>query len=107
MTSPEVLGAKLTAFLATLAPAIFGAFISLRFIPPEVDKINRLVSYFSGISIANYIGGGVSEYFHQSGMVSTAIIFTFGVFGLTIVSHLWAEIPKSLSAARQKWLGGS
>lgn len=106
MASPEIICAKITAFLATLAPAIFGALISLRFIPADIGAINRLVSYLSGVAIANYMGGGIAAYFHQSGMVATSIIFSFGVFGLTIVSHLWVEIPKAIAVARVKWLGG-
>lgn len=92
-------------FLTGLAPAIFGALISLNFIAVEASRMNRLVSYFSGVTLANYWGHGLSAYFGQHDFIETSIVFTIGVFGLTTASHIWTEVPKWLKSARIKYLG--
>ncbi len=94
--------APLYKIFGYLAPAILGAFVSLRFLPEGSSTLNKLISYASGVAIANYWGYGLSEYLLLDGLVETGIVFTFGIFGLTVASNIWVEMPTVFKVVKKK-----
>ncbi|HWV05013.1 MULTISPECIES: hypothetical protein [unclassified Ralstonia] len=73
-----------------------------------------LAALLLGIVCAHYLGNGVIGWSGVPvGLVSDAIKFIAGVFGLTIVGHAYGELPALrrlvhdwLQQAAQRWTGG-
>lgn len=90
--------------IEAVLPGAIGAAISLRFM--EGQWWNKMLSFASGVAFSYYIGNGMIEYLGIVGkFTSTAILFTIGVFGLSIVNQLQQQIPDALRAARKRWIG--
>jgi len=96
----------------TILPSAAGALVSLRFIPGT--PVQRVAALLLGIVCAHYLGNGVIGWSGVPvGLVSDAIKFIAGVFGLTIVGHAYGELPALrrlvhdwLQQAAQRWMGG-
>ncbi len=89
--------------LITMFPSMVGAFVSLRFLPKGVGKLNKLSSFTSSMFVGHYIGRGIAELYGFIGVIESAIILTTGMVGLTVVSHVLSEVPKTFEAARRKY----
>lgn len=89
--------------LVYMLPAIVGSFVSLRFLPEGVGKLNKLSSFCSSLGIAHFIGRGIAEHYGFIESVESMVIATTGMVGLTVVSHVINEIPKTIKAFRVKY----
>ena len=92
--------------LGMILPAIAGAFVSMRYVPKDAGNGNKWFSFACSILIAHFVGRGLAQHFGLVGYMETGVIFTTGMFGLTVVSHVVSEVPKIFSDLRKKWFGG-
>lgn len=87
---------KICSFLSTLAPAIFGSLISLKFSIENTSYFNRFISVISGIIISHYVVLTIIEVFKLdlNSMVVSGLYFTSGLFGFTVMSEISKQIPE-------------
>ncbi|HET8688156.1 MAG TPA: hypothetical protein VFM18_16095 [Methanosarcina sp.] len=65
-----------------------------------------VIAFISGIAISHYIGNAIISYYPVTDpMTQDAIKFCLGIFGLTLINNILAEINPWISAFRNKILG--
>lgn len=90
--------------IETLLPGAVGAAISLKFMPGS--WWNKALSFLGGVACSYYIGNGLIEYLNVTGKFSaTAMLFTIGIFGLSIVNQIQQQLPEFMYALKRKWIG--
>ena len=98
---------KIGAWLSSLAPAVIGSLISLRFSPDNSTPFQRLTTFLIGVSLSYFIGGAILEHFgiDYKSFTADAIKLTIGLFGMAITTQLMIQIPEILSSVRKKFIG--
>lgn len=103
----------MTAFLEaiglkwlTLIAGFLGAVVSLKFID-GLSVVQRVSTVVAGSAIAGYCTVLVVDLFGLSTKLDGPVAFLIGLFGMSIAGALMKAIPEWISAARQKFLGGS
>lgn len=103
--------AKLGVWFWTVIPAAFGSALSL-YLGKEktalMSRVELLLVFIFGISIAHYLGGAAIEYseISKTSIVADAIKFTIGLIGMATLANVLTQIPMTVSALRKKYLGG-
>lgn len=101
---------KIMAWVSGLLPAILGSAISLKLASDNASIKSRIVSFFSGIIFAHYIGWAIVERFNISpeSMSTSAILFVAGIFGITVAAEIYRLVPEFLKNLLDKllsWVG--
>lgn len=88
--------AKLTLFLTSILPAIFGSIISLKFTTLDSTLFNRFCSFLSGVFIAHYIARTVIELcsIAPTSVFASSILFVTALFGVSITSEIYKQLPE-------------
>lgn len=102
--------AKAGAWLFTVIPAAIGSALSLYLGKEKTALMTRmelLLVFAFGISIAHYLGGAVIEYSNvKISIIADAIKFTVGLVGMATLTNVMTQIPLAIAALRKKHLGG-
>lgn len=91
--------------LAHIFPAIVGAAIALRFNTTDLSARKRASAFAASVGIAYYGGGAIVEWWNLTGLIAEAAMVAAGLFGLSIIASLMAEIPAAITQLRRKYLG--
>lgn len=103
--------AKAAAWFWTVIPAAIGSALSL-YLGKEktalMSRIELVLVFIFGISIAHYLGGAAIEYssINKVSIIADAIKFTVGLIGMATLTNVLTQIPLAVTAIRRKYLGG-
>lgn len=106
MTEPATTGtAAILLKLGSVFPGVIGAAIALRFNTADLSASKRASAFLASIAIAHYLGGAVVEHWALAGMVAEAAKLAAGLFGLSVIASLMAEVPTIVGQLRRRYLG--
>lgn len=101
---------KVGGWIWSFVPAAIGSALSLYMGKEKtalMTKIELVLVFLFGISIAHYLGGAAIEHFaiNKLSIISDAIKFTIGLIGMATLTNVLVQIPLAVTAIRKKWLG--
>jgi len=100
--------AKICTFLAALFPGALGVLLSLFIKKSEaLTRIERVLTFIFGVSIAYLIGGAIIEYFKliPTSFIAYTINFFVGFLGMASLAQLLISVPKIVETLRKKYIG--
>jgi hypothetical protein len=105
---------KAVLWLFGFIPAALGALLSLVFRrePLQIKneklaKVEPLISFLFGVSIAYFFGGACIEKFQipPESFSADSIKVALGLFGIGTLTEAMKQIPLAITALRKKFLG--
>lgn len=98
--------AKLTLFLTSILPAVFGSIISLKFTTLDSTLFNRFCSFISGVFIAHYIAHTVIQIcsVDPTSVLASSILFVTALFGVSITSEIYKQLPVIIGGISERLL---
>lgn len=106
----EAFFAKVSAWFWTIVPAAIGSALSLYLGKDKTSLMSRvelLIVFIFGISIAHYLGGAAIEYSAITvSILQDAVKFTVGLVGMATLSHILVQIPLVVTSLRKKYFPG-
>lgn len=112
MSDPTPLIAVTAKAIIKFVPSIVGsilAVLTMKF--DESTSVGKritagIVAFVSGIAISHYIGNAIiAHYPITDPMTQDAIKFSLGIFGLTLINNIIAEINPWITSFRKKIIG--
>ena len=98
--------------LSKFFPSIVGSILAvwtMKFDPTTTLKAKFLaggIAFISGIAMSHYIGDAIISFYPiNDPMTQDAIKFALGIFGLTLINNILAEINPWVSSLRKKIFG--
>lgn len=99
-------------FLLKFLPSLAGSFLAVLTFKydattPLYARVFRgFVVFISGVATAHFLGSAVAAAYPSiSGVVEDGLKFALGIFGLTLINNLSAEISPWLTSFRKKIFG--
>lgn len=112
MSEPTSSFAIIWKLLVKFFPSITGSFLAVLTLKYSADtdiktKISAgLIAFVSGIAVSHYGGNAIIAFYPiLEPMTQDAIKFALGIFGLTLINNILAEIGPWVSALRKKIFG--
>lgn len=111
MSEPTSIAAFLKIF-GKFLPSIIGSFLAV--LTMQYDKTKSLkakiiagtIAFIVGVAVSHYVGSAIIALYPEiSEIVADSIRFALGIFGLTLINNLVAEIKPWMEAIRKKVLG--
>lgn len=99
-------------FLIKFLPSLAGSFLAVltfkydESTPLWTRVFRGFVVFISGVCVAHFLGSAiVDSYPNISGVTEDGLKFALGIFGLTLINNLTAEISPWLTSFRKKLFG--
>lgn len=112
MSEPTSSFAVLWKLMAKFFPSITGSFLAVLTVTYSKDAdlkskvFSAFVAFISGIAVSHYGGGAIIAFYPTLEPVTQdAIKFALGIFGLTLINNIIAEINPWVTALRKKIFG--
>jgi len=76
-----------------IGPAVLGALLSLRWVPDDLSKVGRFISFVGGLAAAIYVGPLIAEITNATGPRQDAgIVFLTGLFSMMVAGEAMVAI---------------
>lgn len=112
MSEPTSIIAIAIKGLSKFFPSIIGsvlAVLTMKFDPNTSIKAKITagsIAFISGIAMSHYFGDAIISYYPVTDpMTQDAIKFALGIFGLTLINNILAEINPWVTSLRKKIFG--
>ena len=112
MSEPTSSFAILWKILAKFFPSITGSFLAVLTMKYSADSTTKakifaaLVAFISGIAMSHYVGEAIiGLYPTLEPVTQDGIKFALGIFGLTLINNILAEVSPWLTSFRKKIFG--